>query len=259
VSKEAKVVTKELIAGRPKLLVPQTAGFVYCPGCQEPLTARVIAEVLEEMGMGGQSIGVFDIGCNSFLLGMLDIDAVLTPHGRPPDMATAIKRVHPDNIVFTVQGDGGLLSIGADPLMGVLTRAENITIIMQNNAIYGTTGGQMAPTSLLGQKTTTTPKGRDANTAGFPAHAAEMIASFKGVTYSARGAFNTPANYQRTKRYVKTAFQKQMNKVGLSFVEILCACPPNWHLSPQDCLKWIKKKMIPEFPLGEFKNVNRIE
>lgn len=258
-SKEARVVTKELIAGRPKLLVPQTAGFVYCPGCQEPLTARVIAEVLEEMEMGGQSIGVFDIGCNSFLLGMLDIDAVLTPHGRPPDMATAIKRVHPDNIVFTVQGDGGLLSIGADPLMGALTRAENITIIMQNNAVYGTTGGQMAPTSLLEQKTTTTPNGRDINTAGFPVHAAEMIASFKGVTYSARGAFNTPDNYQRTKRYVKTAFQKQMNKFGLSFVEVLCACPPNWHLSPQDCLKWIKKKMIPEFPLGEFKNVNRIE
>jgi len=253
------VLTKKRIAGRPKLLTVETAGFTYCPGCQEPLTARIIAEALEEIGMEGNSIGVFDIGCNSFLLGMLDIDAVLTPHGRPPDVATAIKRVHPDNIVFTVQGDGGLLSIGADSLLGALTRAEKITIVMQNNAVYGTTGGQMAPTSLVGQKTTSTPEGRDVTTAGFPAHAAEMIASFKGVAYSARGAFNTPANYQHAKRYIKTAFQKQMNGVGLSFVEVLCACPANWHLSPQDCLKWIEEMMIPEFPLGEFKNVDKIK
>ena len=130
---------------------------------------------------------------------------------------------------------------------------------MQNNAVYGTTGGQMAPTSLVGQKTTSTHEGRDVTTTGFPAHAAEMIATFKGAAYSARGAFDTPANYQRTKRYVKTAFQKQMNGVGLSFVEVLCACPANWHLSPQDCLKWIEERMIPEFPLGEFKNVDRIK
>jgi 2-oxoglutarate ferredoxin oxidoreductase subunit beta len=258
-SEEVKVVTKRMVAGRPKLLVRQTAGFVYCPGCHQPLAARVIAEVLEEMGMGGRTIGVFDIGCGSFLLGLLDIDAILTPHGRPPDMATAVKRVYPDNIVFTVQGDGGLLSIGADPLLGALTRADKITIIMLNNAVYGTTGGQMAPTSLIGQKTTTTPEGRDRNQTGFPAHAAEMIATFKGVAYSARGAFITPANYQRTKRYIKTAFKKQMDKIGLSFVEILCACPANWHMSPTDSLKWIEEKMIPEFPLGELKNVDKIE
>jgi len=258
-SEEVKVVTKRMVAGRPKLLVRQTAGFVYCPGCHEPLTARVIAEVLDEVGMGGRTIGVFDIGCNSFLLGLLDIDAILTPHGRPPDMATAVKRVYPDNIVFTVQGDGGLLSIGADPLLGALTRAERITIIMLNNAVYGTTGGQLAPTSLVGQKTTTTPEGRDTTQTGFPAHAAEMIAAFKGAVYSARGAFNTPANYQRTKRYIKTAFQKQMDKVGLSFVEILCACPANWGMSPTDSLKWIEEKMVPEFPLGEFKNVDKID
>ena len=258
-NEQAKAVTKQRVAGRPKLLVRQTAGFVYCPGCHEPLTARALAEVLEEMGMGDRTVGVFDIGCNSFLLGLLDIDAVLTPHGRPPDMATAIKRSCPDNVVFTVQGDGGLLSIGADPLLGALTRAEKITIIMLNNAVYGTTGGQMAPTSLVGQKTTTTPQGRDMTQTGFPAHAAEMIATFRGVAYSARGAFNNPYNYERTRGYIKTAFQKQLNKVGLSFVEIICACPANWRLSPADSLKWIEEKMIPEFPLGEFKNVAKIE
>jgi len=258
-NEQDKVVTKQRVAGRPKLLVQQTTGFIYCPGCHEPITARAIAEVLEEMGMGDRTVGVFDIGCDSFLLGLLDIDAVLTPHGRPPDMATAVKRSCPDNMVFTVQGDGGLLSIGADPLLGALTRAEKITIIMLNNAVYGTTGGQMSPTSLVGQETTTTPQGRDMAQTGFPAHAAEMIATFRGVAYSARGAFNNPYNYERTREYIKTAFQKQMNKVGLSFVEILCACPANWRLSPADSLKWIEEKMIPEFPLGEFKNVAKIE
>jgi 2-oxoglutarate ferredoxin oxidoreductase subunit beta len=258
-SEEAKVVTKQRVAGRPKLLIRQTAGFVYCPGCHQPLAARAIAEVLEELGMGDRAIGVFDIGCNSFLLGLLDIDAVLTPHGRPPDMATGVKRVHPDNIVFTVQGDGGLLAIGADPLLGALTRAEKITIIMLNNAVYGTTGGQMAPTTLLGQVTTTTPRGRDMTRTGFPAHAAEMIATFRGVAYSARGAFDTPKNYMRTRKYIRSAFQKQMDKVGLSFVEILCACPANWRMSPIDSLKWMEEKMLPEFPLGEFKNVDKTE
>lgn len=258
-SEQAAMVTRQKVAGRPRLLIPQTAGFVYCPGCHEPLVVRAIAEVLEELGMGEKAIGCFDIGCNSFLLGMLDIDAVNGPHGRPPDIATGIKRVHHDNIVFTVQGDGGLLSIGADPLLGVLTRSEKITIIMLNNAVYGTTGGQMAPTSLVGQKTTTTPQGRDVAQFGYPIHAAEMIATFKGAAYSARGAFNNPYNYERTRGYIKTAFQKQMNEVGLSFVEIISACPANWGMTPEDSLKWIEEKMIPEFPLGELKNVEKIE
>jgi len=258
-SQEGKAVIREMVAGRPKLLVPQTAAFVYCPGCHQPLVARAVAEALEELGMGDRAIGVFGIGCSSFLVGMLDIDAVNGPHGRPPDMATAIKHIYPDNLVFTVQGDGDLLSIGADPLLGALTRAEKITLIMLNNAVYGTTGGQMAPTSLLGQRTTTTPEGRDPASAGFPTHAAELIATFKGVVYSARGACNNPYNYQLTRNYIKTAFEKQMKGLGLSFVEVLSACPSNWRMSPLDSLKWIEEKMIPEFPLGEFKNTDRIE
>ncbi len=252
-------VGRKKVIGRPKVLIPETTGFVYCPGCHQPLVARIIAEVLEELELADKAIGVFGIGCNSFLLGMLDIDAMLGPHGRPPDLATGIKRVYPDNLVFTIQGDGDLLAIGADPLLGALTRGEKITLIMLNNAVYGTTGGQMAPTTLLGQVTTTTPEGREANWAGFPIHAAELIATFAGVAYSARGACNSPRNYNLTKRYIKTAFQKQMAGLGLSFVEVLCACPVNWHLSPLDSLKWLEEKLIPEFPLGEFKNRNEPE
>jgi len=253
------MMTRERIVAKPRLLVPQTAGFVYCPGCHEPLVVKAIAEVLDELEMGDSAVGVFDIGCSSFLLGILDIDSVLGPHGRPPDMATAIKHIYPNNIVFTVQGDGGLLSIGADPLMGALARAEKITIIMINNAVYGTTGGQMAPTSLAGQKTTTTPGGRDVSKHGFPVHAAEMIATFKGTAYSVRCAVNNPYNYGQTRECLKTAFAKQMRGVGLSFVEVLSACPSNWHLSPADALRWIEEGLMLEFPLGEFKNVDKIE
>lgn len=255
---EEAEMLRERVAGRPRLLVPQIAGFVYCPGCHQPLVARAIAEVLEELEMGDNAIGVFGIGCNSFLLGMLDIDGVVGPHGRPPDIATAIKHVYPDRLVFTIQGDGDLLSIGADPLLGALTRAEKITLIMLNNSVYGTTGGQMAPTSLVGQRTTTTPEGRDPALAGFPVHAAELLASFRGVAYSARGACNNPYNYQQVRRYLKTAFQKQMKGAGLSFVEVLSACPSNWRMSPLDSLKWMEERVIPEFPLGEFKNVDRV-
>ena len=258
-SKTAKVVTRERVAGRPKLLMPQTIGFVYCPGCHDPTVARAIAEALGELDMGGRVVNVYGIGCSNFIYGMLDIDVIFGPHGRATDIATAAKRVHPDNLVFTMQGDGDLMSIGAESLLGALTRAEKITIIMVNNAVYGTTGGQMGPTTLVGQVTSTTPKGRDVIQAGFPAHAAEMIATFKGTAYSARGAFNNPYNYERTREYIKTAFKKQIDNIGLSFVEVISACPTNWHMSPEDSLKWIEEKMILEFPLGEFKNVDRIE
>ncbi len=215
-TKETETIIKERVAGRPRLLIPGVMAFAYCPGCHHPTTARVITEVLEEMGMGDRTVGVFGIGCSTFLMGWLDFDTIGGAHGRPPDLATGAKRAHPENIVFTLQGDGDLLSIGADPLLGALSRGEKITIIMQNNAVYGTTGGQMAPTTLPGQVTTTSPEGRDVATAGFPAHAAEMIATFKGAAYSARGAFTSPKDYNLTKKYIRTAFQKQMDKIGLS-------------------------------------------
>ena len=151
------------------------------------------------------------------------------------------------------------MAIGAESLMGALNRGEKITIIMFNNTVYGTTGGQLAPTTLVEQVTGTTPKGRNPLREGFPVHTAELIATFKGVAYSARGAFNNPYNYERTRGYIKTAFKKQMDNIGLSFVEALSACPTNWHLSPEGSLKQMEQKIIPEFPLGEFKNVDRIE
>lgn len=220
---------------------------------------RVIAEVLDELGIDGKTIAVIGIGCNGYISYALNIDRVLGAHGRAPDTATAIKRLRPDTIVFTSQGDGDCIAIGAGSFIAALTRGETITIVMCNNANYGTTGGQMAPTTLMGQVTTTTPKGRDAVMGGYPVHTAELAATFRGVAYSARSALNSPANYQRTKRYLKTAFQKQTDQAGLSFVEVLLACPTNWHLSPVESLKWIEEKMIPEFPLGEFKNIARIE
>jgi 2-oxoglutarate ferredoxin oxidoreductase subunit beta len=219
----------------------------------------LLAEVIEELDIGGNTIGVSGVGCSTRMLLPLDIDGITTAHGRPPDVATAIKRsLRPEPIVFTLQGDGDSIAIGAGSLLSAALRGEQFTIIMLNNAIYGTTGGQMAPTTLLGQVTTTTPQGRQSD-AGFPAHVPELLAGIPGVAYAARGTVHTPASYQRTRKYLKTAFQTQIDKVGLSFVEILVACPPNWHLSPIECLTWIEEKMIAEFPLGEFKNAAKTE
>jgi len=229
-----------------------------CPGCQHPTIGRIIAEVLEEMELDGRAMVATGIGCSA-AVGMLNIDAVIGSHGGAPDMATALKRLHPEAFVFTVQGDGDCIAIGAGSFVGALTRGEKLSIIMCNNANYGTTGGQLAPTTLTSQVTTTTPEGRDAVMGGYPAHVAELAATFKGVAYSARGALIGPSSYQRTKSYIRRAFQKQVDNIGLGYVEVLSACPPNWHMTPVESLEWIEREMIPEFPLGEFKNVERIE
>jgi 2-oxoglutarate ferredoxin oxidoreductase subunit beta len=229
-----------------------------CPGCQYWTLGRVIAEVLTELNIYDKTIGVIGVGCHGSVFSVLDIDRVLGAHGRALDVATAIKRLRKDAIVCTVQGDGDCISIGAGAFIGALTRGEMLTTIMCNNSNYGTTGGRLSPTSLIGQVTTTSPGGRGTNHDGFPTHTAEIAAQFKGVAYSARGAVNTPANLQRTKKYIKTAFKNQVDGIGFSFVEVITPCPPNWHLSPVESLKRIEEKIIPEFPLGEFKNVEQI-
>ena len=251
------MVIKEKVAGPSRIWDVSRVIVPLCAGCQHGVVTTLIGLVIEELGIEGRAIAVHGAGCNSLPMSGFDIDRIIGPHGRGPDLATGLKRVHPDAIVFTIQGDGDLLAIGADALMGVLARGEKITIIMYNNSNYSSTGGQMAPTTLMGQVTPTCPTGRGPD-AGYPVHGAEMLAGFKTVVYSARGAVNTPANYQATKRYLKTAFQKQMDNIGLSYVEIISACPVQWHMTPLQSLKWVEK-IIAEYPLGEFKNVDRIE
>ena len=262
-SKKAEEVKKELVVGKPLLLQGEPwmdiLWDIFCPGCQTPLVARMIAESLEELGVGDKALMVGSVGCTAILIASFTLDRVSPAHGRGPDVATALKRIHPDIPVFTVQGDGDCIAIGAGSLVGALSRGEKITVIMVNNTNYGTTGGQLAPTTIIGQVTSTTPQGRNANAEGYPTHTAEFVATFKGVAYSARGSLHTPAEYRRTKGYIKTAFQRQIDKVGTSFVEVIASCPTNWHMTPVDSLKWIEQKVVAEFPLGEFKNVTHIE
>ena len=251
---QALTVTKKLVCGKPKIWKDPPGAMMYCSGCHHPVIYRIISEVLEELKIDGKAICMAGVGCHSYIVITWDIDMTLCAHGRALDSATAIHRLNPDAIVFTVQGDGDCTAIGAGGFINAMTRGEQLTTIMYNNTNYGTTGGQMAPTTLLGQKTTTTPHGRDPAFEGYPIHAAELAATFKGTAYSARGSVHTPANYQRTKRYIKKAFQNQVDGIFYNFVEVLSACPPNWHLTPVECLKRIEEELVPEFPLGEFKN-----
>ncbi|MDY7033329.1 MAG: thiamine pyrophosphate-dependent enzyme [Thermodesulfobacteriota bacterium] len=251
-----EAVSKEKIYGKHELMTP--IPIMHCPGCHYGTIIRLICEVIDELGIEDRAIGLAGVGCSFAWPMYLDIDMTSCPHGRAPAMATAIKRLHPDTVVFTCQGDGDLGAIGLGCFMNSLLRGEKLTTIFLNNAVYGTTGGQMAPTTLLEMRTTTTPYGRDTKTTGFPLHAAELAATMKGVAFSARCALNSPANFNRAKKAVKTAFLKQMDGVGYGFVEFLSACPPNWGLTPVDALKFISEKMITEYPLGEFKNVDSI-
>ena len=246
------------VSGRPKLRIPFPG--MFCPGCHYGIIMRIICEVLEELGIEGKSIGLAGVGCSFGGAPIsIDIDWSSCPHGRAPAMATAIKRIHPDSIVLTVQGDGDLGAIGLGCFMNALVRGEKFTTIFLNNAVYGTTGGQMAPTTLLGMKTTTTPKGRKIETSGYPIHIPELAATMKGVAYSARWTVHTPANFQKAKKSLKTAFQKQIDGIGYGIVEFISACPPGWRMGIFECLDFISDKMLEEYPLGEFKNVDKIE
>lgn len=248
---------KELCYGSPRLrtLVP----LHHCPGCQYGIILRLLCEVIAELDIEDRAIGVTGGGCSSRWVRYIDVDMVGGIHGPGPAIATAIKRVHPQAVVFAVQGDGEQGAIGLGYFMSAILRAEKLTIIALNNACFGTTGGQMAPTTLLGMKTTTTVLGRDPALTGFPLHAPELAAAMPGMAYAARVSVHTPANRQRAKAALRTAFEKQMKSVGLSLVEFLSPCPPNWQLGPLECLRFIEEKMIAEYPLGEFKNVDSID
>lgn len=233
--------------------------ILHCPGCHYGAIIRIICETIEELGVEDRAILLGGVGCSYTWPLLFVLDGAACPHGRAPAMATALKRIHPDSVLITCQGDGDLGAIGLGCFMNALSRGEKLTTIFLNNAGYGMTGGQMAPTTLLGQVTTTTPRGREPETTGYPIHVAELAAVMKGTAYSARVTVHTPANYQRAKKAVKLALQKQIDRIGYGFVEFLSACPASWRMTPAQCLEFVDEKMLAEYPLGEFKNVDRIE
>ncbi len=229
--------------------------FHYCPGCGHGIVHRMVAEVIDELGIREKTAGVAPVGCAVFAYNYFDVDMYEAAHGRAPAVATGFKRVHPDKYIFTYQGDGDLASIGTAEIVHAAHRGEKITTIFINNAIYGMTGGQMAPTSLVGQKTTTSPLGRDKDHCGEPIRIAEMLATINGSAFIARTALNSTANLVKTKAAIKKAFQAQLDGKGFSLVEVLSPCPTNWGKSPAEAMDWINDAMIPYYPLGIMKEV----
>jgi 2-oxoglutarate/2-oxoacid ferredoxin oxidoreductase subunit beta len=225
----------------------------YCPGCTHGVAHRLVAEVLDEMGLRKRCVGVASVGCGVFAYNYFDFDFVQAPHGRAPAMATGVKRLLPDKIVFTYQGDGDMASIGMGEIVAAAARGENITVIFINNANYGMTGGQMAPTTLPGQKTTSSPNGRDVELQGYPVRAAELLATLEGASYSVRRSLHDPKSIRSAKRAIRTAFDAQNRGLGFSIVELLSTCPTNWGMTPITAQKWIEDKMVPFYPLGDYK------
>lgn len=227
---------------------------VYCPGCMHSIVVRLIGEVMDELDIVDKAVVIAGVGCDANgSFGYIDVDTLVSPHGRACAVGAAYKRCNPDNFVFTYQGDGDLASIGFAETMHAANRGDNITAIFINNAQYGMTGGQMAPTTLVGMKTTTTPYGRDPQTEGYPMHVCELVSQLHGPSYIARGTCTNPQNVRKTKSYIKRAFQNQLDGKGFSIVEVLSACPSNWGMSPLKCIDFINEKLVKEFPLGEFR------
>ena len=226
----------------------------YCPGCTHGIIHRLVAQAIDDLGIEGTTIGVAPVGCAVMAYDYFKCDMIEAAHGRAPAVATGLKRSDPSNVVFTYQGDGDLASIGMAETVHAAARNENITIIFVNNAIYGMTGGQMAPTSLPGQVTQTSPYGRDTNTTGFPIRVSEMLATLDGPEYIERVAVNNVKNVKNAQKAIKKAFENQINGKGFSLIEVISACPTNWGLTPQKALEWIDEKMIPYYPLGVYKD-----
>jgi len=226
----------------------------YCPGCGHGIAHRLICEVIDELEIQEKIIGICPVGCSVVAYNYFDFDMVEVAHGRAPAVATGIKRARPDKIVFTYQGDGDLASIGTAEIVHAASRGEAFTTIFINNATYGMTGGQMAPTTLIGQKTTTTPFGRDVKEAGYPLKVCELLSSLPGAAYLERVAVNSPVNIRKAKKAIKKGFTVQIERKKFSLVEVLSPCPTAWRLSPLDSLKWMEERMIPYYPLGVVKD-----
>jgi len=230
----------------------------FCPGCHHGTAHRLVGEALDAFGLRAETIGVASVGCSVFIYGYFDIDVIESPHGRAPAVATGAKRARPDRFVFTYQGDGDLAAIGTSEIIHAANRGEDITVIFVNNTTYGMTGGQMAPTTMAGQRTSTSPYGRDASKDGYPIRMSELLAQLEGVAYSARVALNSPKNILQAKKVIKTAFQYQVEKKGFSFVEVLAACPTNWGMNALAANERVGSEMIPYFQLGTYKNTANI-
>ena len=230
----------------------------YCPGCTHGIIHRLVAEVLDELGVRERTIGVAPVGCAVFAYNYFNVDMAEAAHGRAPAMATGLKRTQPDKIVFTYQGDGDLAAIGTNEIIHAAARGEKITVIFVNNAVYGMTSGQMAPTTLPNQITTSSPSGRDVTLTGYPLRVAELLAGLPGVSYAVRRSTHNVREINRTKKAIRTAFQAQLAGQGLSLVEILSSCPTNYHIAPAEALTWIENQMVPYYPLGDYKVVDAV-
>lgn len=243
----------EKVFDRPHALIDTT--LHYCPGCTHGIIHRLVAESLDELELEGKTIGVASVGCSVFAYNYFNCDMQQAAHGRAPAVATGIKRTHPDHIVFTYQGDGDLAAIGTAETVHAAARGENITVIFVNNAIYGMTGGQMAPTTLVGQVTQTSPYGRNAATQGYPIRVCEMLSTLEGPAYIERVSVDTVKNIRNAKKAIKKAFQYQMEGKGFTLVEVVSTCPTNWGMSPVDAIKWLQENMLEHYPLGVYCDV----
>ncbi len=250
---EVEIKQENLVHARPKLLRDNL--MHYCPGCSHGTIHNLIAEVVEEMGLDGDCIGISPVGCGVFAYNYIEIDWVEAAHGRACAVATGIKRVHPEKMVFTYQGDGDLSAIGTCETIHAAARGENIAVIYINNAIYGMTGGQMAPTTLLGMKTATTPYGRDHRLNGYPYKISDMLCHLDGVCYVTRQSVHKPANVRKCKAAIRKAFENAMAGKGFSLVEVVSTCNSGWKLSPVAANKWMEENMLPFYQLGDLKDV----
>lgn len=247
-AKESTVVFE-----RPHALLPVVTN--YCPGCSHGIVNRLVAEAIDELGVEGETVGIAPVGCSVMAYDFFGCDMIEAAHGRAPAVATAVKRALPDGVVFAYQGDGDLASIGMAETIHAATRGEHITVFFINNAIYGMTGGQMAPTSLPNQVTQTSPYGRDVSTAGYPIRVCELLSSLDGVAYLERVTVDSPKNVRKAKKAIKKAFQYQVDGIGYTLVEVVATCPTNWGLTPQDSFAWMRENMLPYYPLGVYKDV----
>lgn len=248
---EVEIKPENMVYAKPRLITDEV--MHYCPGCSHGTVHKLVAEVIDEMGLEKSTIAVSPVGCSVFAYKYVDVDWVEAAHGRACAVASAIKRLHPDKLVFSYQGDGDLAAIGTAETIHAAARGENIATIFINNAIYGMTGGQMSPTTLLGQKTATTPYGRNSRLNGFPYKIAEMLVHLDGATYITRQSVHTPANVRKCKKAIRRAFENSLAGNGYSMVEVVATCSSGWKMSPVDSNKWLEENMLPHYPLGDIK------